>query len=125
MARIDELDRAIRDADSRMKTVSINVEALNKEIASLITLKATLEDNISCLKAKQVITIAQEFKKAKDDLGKTKHRLSTLSNDREHFVKVFNDLKSWIVIANQEIAKLNKAADENVLTFKGKNNGQR
>lgn len=122
---LEELDRAIRNGEIRLCTVNANIGSLTKEIEHLDTLEMQLEENVKVLKKNNIIAIATEYKKAKEDLAKTRTRLISLKNDRENFKKAADDVKKVMEKAKEDIEKLKKV-DSNVLhgTFGRKGNGQ-
>lgn len=128
MGRTDELskiDRSIKDADIRIKTVQMNLDALGKEIAKVMELERILRENVKYLKTQKIIAIAQEFKKAKEDLKKTQSRLMILKNDQERFKKSLKDAENFIKQARKDYEKIQEMGENNVLNFKSrKKNGQ-
>lgn len=121
-----KLDQAIKDAEKRIKTIQSNIDALNKELSTLSTFEDTLLENVKCLKKNQIIAIAQEFKKTKEDLKKTRARITMLNNDKEHFIKSSRDAHTFIKKNQEEIDRLEKDRNNNVLSFKdGRKNGKR
>jgi chromosome segregation ATPase len=128
MGRVDDLskiDRSIKDAEIRIRTVQINLDALDKEIYKVLDLEKILRENVKCLKSQKIIAIAQEFKKAKEDLKKSQSRLLILKNDQERFKKALKDAETFIKQATKDYEKLQKSGENNVLNFKSRNkNGQ-
>jgi chromosome segregation ATPase len=122
---LEELDRAIKNGEIRLCTVNTNIGSLTKEIEVLDALESELEENLKVLKKKNIVAIATEYKKAKEDLAKTKVRLISLKNDRENFKKAANDVQKAMEKAKQDIEKMKKNGDSNVLhgTFGRKDNG--
>ena len=114
LADLETLDRTIKDGEIRLRTVKTNIDSLSKEIATLDELEIQLRLNIQCLKEKKIIAIATEYKKAKEDLAKTKARRIGLSNDRENFRKAMNDVELVMKKAKEELDELNKEGN-NVL----------
>lgn len=122
---IDKLDRSIRDGEIRIRTVQSNIDQLTKEIETLSDLEKQLEENVKQLKKKKITVIATEFKKAKEDLAKTKVRLTHLGNERENFKKSAENAKKVMEQAREAMEKLKKTDDNNVLQGKfGRKNGQ-
>ena len=115
---LDKLNQVIEDAEKRVKTLQNSIDAINKEIGALITFEITLEENIKCLKRKQIVAIAQEFKKTKEELKKTRQKMGELSNDKEHFIKASKDVHGLIKKTKDDLEKLQKSS--NVLTFKSR-----
>jgi predicted nucleic acid-binding Zn-ribbon protein len=121
---ITRLDRAIKDAQIRIRTILTNVEALNKEIDILATKGSNLEENVKCLKKNKIIAMAQEFKKSKDELKRIHVRIITLTNDRDRFVKTSDDMQQFIEKTQKDLDKLQDSNNNNVLQFDRSKNGQ-
>lgn len=120
-----KLDQIIKEAEQRIKTLQANIDASNKELNTLSTYEQTLEENIKCLKRKQIIAIAQEFKKSKEELKKTRTRIAMLNSDKGHYVRSSKDVHAFIKIKEEELERLQKSADCNVLAFKpGRKDGK-
>lgn len=122
---LDKIDRAIKDAEIRLRTIKANVDLLDREINILSPLEAVLEENLGFLKQKDVIAIATEFKKAKDDLAKTKNKILQLSNDRDRSKKAYQETERDLAKSKSEFEKLQKFGENNVLQgkFGRKDNG--
>lgn len=124
LVELEKLDKAIKDGEIRFKTVKTNIESLDKEITILETLEDQLNQNVNCLKQKNIIAIATEFKKAKEDLIKTRIRMSALKNDRELLRKACKDVESLLNKTKKDLEKLQKSGDNNVLKGNfGRKNG--
>lgn len=120
---LSKLDNAIKDAEVRIKTVSANLIALDKEILLLCELEKTLKENVKCLKEKQVVAVAKEFKKAKEELKKTQAKIISLRNDRDHFSRITKEMETALKNTKKEIERLQKAIENNVLQFPEKKDG--
>ena len=123
MSKSDEiakLDRAVKDAEIRLRTLVTNVDALTKEIDVLSNQEKVLDDNVKCLKKNKIIAIAQEFKKSKEELAKVRSRITFLTNDRDYYVKSSNDIKDFIKETNKSIEILKSSNSNNVLQFRNK-----
>lgn len=122
---LERLDRAIKDANIRSGTVRMNIDVLDREIANLDLMELALEENIQVLKQKKIVAIAEEFKKAKEELKRTRLRLITLKNEREDYRKALDHVNQVIVDSTAAIEKIKKDGDNNVLraTFGKKDNG--
>ena len=116
MSRIVELDmlnRAIKDAEIRLGSVKSAVEQIDKEIASLTPRKEELERNLEFLKQSTTIPLAQEFKRTRAELSKTRIRLANITSDRTKA----NDA---IIAITEIIAKFKKDYEEMII--KSENN---
>ena len=112
-ADLEKLDRVLKDGEVRLHTIKMNVEVIEREIAKLLDLESNLVDNIECLKLKRIVAIASEFKRAKEDLKKTRARLIELKNDREKCKKQNMEALRMIDMARGQIEKL--SGDNNVV----------
>jgi len=117
---LDRLDKVIKDAESRIKTIQANIDAIGKELNVLASHEYTLEESVKNLRKRQVIAIAQEFKKIKEELSRTRQRIVMLENDRDHFLKASRDVHNLIEKTREDLQKLQKASKSNVLNFKAR-----
>jgi hypothetical protein len=121
MGRTDELekiDRIIKDTETRIKTLLSNMEALDSEIKKIAVLEDVLIENVKILRTTQVVAVAQEFRRAKDELKRTKLRLVGLRNDREYYNKASKDAREFLKTAQTEYKKIAKEGENNVLSFR-------
>lgn len=120
-----KLEREIKDTEIRIRTVRTNIVTQDRDIASLLTLEKTLSDNVGCLKKKQIIAIAQEFKKAKEDLTRTKTRIASLNNNRDDLIRAEKEMVDSLNLLTKELEKVNKSLENNVVQGKfGRKSGQ-
>ncbi len=120
---LKKIDRVIKDAEIRIKTMKTSIDAIDKELISISVFRQTLEDNVKCLKTNKVIALATEYKKAKEELKRTKFRIGSLENDRKHFASVLKEAEILLRKSKEDIEKLNSVGDNNVLQFPGKKDG--
>ena len=83
-------ERDLKEAQDRFDALQAHVFKTDNEIALLLHIEKNLIENINVLKSRQIITIAIEYKRAKDDLGKIYSNLLMLrlnKNSLEHSVK--------------------------------------
>lgn len=107
-----------------MKVFTSNVEQIDKELEHLNALEFQVEENLKFLRKKHIIALALEYKKAKEELSRTKHKILVAKIDRDNITNANKD--------TQEILNKHKKAyadslkqPNNVLIFKGKPNGQK
>ena len=124
-AELEKLDRTLKDCELRLRTIKVNIDSLTREIDTFFELEAQLEQNVKCLKKKNIIAIAAEYKKAKEELAKTKAKSIGLRNDREQFRKASAEIEFVMKKAQVDLEKLHKIGDNNVLRgkFGRKENG--
>lgn len=122
---LEKLDRAIKDGQIRLHTVKNNIDLLDREIQTLGELEVQLEENIKCLKQQNIVAMATEYKKAKEDLKKTRQRLILARNEREDFRKAMDNVNKVIKDSHDAIEALKKSGENNVLhgKFGKKDNG--
>lgn len=121
MSRKDELekaDRAIKDAEQRLRAVKNSLEAIEKEVDILSTLETQLEANVKFLKKKNIIALAAEYKKAREDLIKTKTRLGLIKTDREKIRNIYHEIELAIFKAKQSYDESIKESENNVIRGK-------
>ena len=121
MAKKDELsklDQNIKDTEARLKNFTLNVDVVQKEITFLYSVELQLEENISYLKNVKVIALAIEYKKAKENLKKTKTRLLQLKSDKTIIEKSFKELEIVLKKSKENYDKLTKQNENNVLQGK-------
>lgn len=116
-----KVERAIKEAEARFKTISSNLAAIELEIKKVTLVQGVLIENVRMLKSKQIIAIAQEFKKAKEELRRTGVRLTVLQNDKDHFSKSLQDIISFVDNAKIQQTKLIKESENIILQFRSKN----
>lgn len=120
----ERLAHAIKDAEARLKVFKTNLDTVEKEIGQLATLETTLEENIKFLRKKSIIALAVEYRKAKDDLNKTKNRLAFIRVDRENINRAVVEIDQFLVITKTAIAKLLKSGDNVIKGNFGRKDGQ-
>lgn len=86
---LEKLLAAINDLERRLRSIELALFKNEEEINTLVTLEDTLVDNLFELKKEHVIAMAHEYKKAKEDLKKTKTRLAFLRIDRVTYERAF------------------------------------
>lgn len=84
----NKASHALLDAEIRLRTVSIQTQQLEKEIAILTIVESNLEENIRILRRKRSIVIASEYRKATVDLNTARNRRAFLRIDRENCLKI-------------------------------------
>jgi chromosome segregation ATPase len=123
---LDKLDKAIKDADLRLKSIQNNIEQIDKEIAVLSPRKNDLEHNIEFHKKKDTVPLAQEYKKSKAELSKIKARLILINSDRKRASDACEQIKEIIEKFRRDQFELMKTNDNNVLrVIFGGNRGKR
>jgi predicted nucleic acid-binding Zn-ribbon protein len=118
---LEKIEKDIKDTETRLKTLKTSMEALDLEIKKITTLEHVLIDNVKILKKQQVIAIAKEFGHAKDELKKVRARLVDLENDRQHFYKVYKEIREILKSSQLQFSKMISESKNNVIRFRRKN----
>ena len=77
-----------------------------------------MKTNITFLKKNKIIALASEFKKAKEDLKKTKIRLTQLKSDKMINEKAHKELSYMLEKNKEAYDKLAQTSENNVLQGK-------
>lgn len=122
---LTKLYRTIKDAEVRLNVLSLNMATIQKEVNFLVNMEAQLEENVMYLKSIKIIALATEYKRTKEDLKKTKTRLSHLRTDMASNQKASKDLEALLEKYKENYDKLSKDSENNVLHGKfGKSRGK-
>lgn len=121
---LDKVDRAIKDLQIKLGTAKVSLDAVQKEIDILEPVEKALDENVKILKKNKIIAIAEEFRKAKAELAKTRIRMTCLQNDRERFKKAHREIDMYLQEAQKKYLELQSLGDNNVVRGKfGKKDG--
>jgi hypothetical protein len=85
MFRRDSLSKASHEllgAEVRFNTIAIQIDKIDRELAMLLSVEISLEQNIRLLKRRKLVVLAVEYKKAKTDLKTVRSRQLILKNER-------------------------------------------
>lgn len=116
----ERLEQAIKDAEARLRVFRTTLEGISKELRDLRAVEIILTDNIETLKSKTVIILANEYRKAREDLGKTKSRMAIVRIDYDNVFKAAHEVELYLAKAKEEMS--NSLRDpNNVLIFRRKN----
>lgn len=112
---LEKLDKAIKDAEASLKSIQANIEKIANEIGTLTVRKMELQQNINFHKKEDTISIAHEYKKAKDELSKVIARLILISSDQNKAVSACKDTEKVLDKFRYDHAKLLRTSENNVL----------
>ena len=122
---LDNADRLVKDLEFRLRTTVANLQVMEKEIGTLQALRNQLKANLKYLKKRNVVTLAKEYRNAKDDLSRAEFRISMISNDRDQLKEIVRQLNIELDKAKKEYVKILKGSQNNVIhgKFGSKKNG--
>ena len=115
IAELDRLDKALKDAEIRLKSIQTNVEGIDKEISVLTPRKNELEQNLKFHKKANTVPIAHEYKKAKAELAQVKTRLNAITTDRTRAIQACMDIELIIDKFKRDHYELLKTSENNIL----------
>jgi len=115
LEELDRLEKALLDAIAGLKSISLNVEKIDFEIAILVQRKNELIQNIEFHKKEEVVPIAQEYKKSKEELSKTIARLILLNSDLNKSNSAIKTTETIIEKFKKDHMKLLQTGENNVL----------
>ena len=115
---LSKLENSIKEAETRLKSVQTSVEAIALEIRKVIVIEETLIENVNILKKKQIVAMAQEYKKAKEELRRVRGRLIVLRNDQAHINKAFQDVNDVLKGIQDQHRKMLVDSENNVIKFR-------
>jgi chromosome segregation ATPase len=115
LIQLDQLDRAIKDAEFRLKSVQDNIEKIYKEINTLEPRKTELENNLKFHKQSNTIPLAHEYRKAKIELNQVKSRLNLINLDQKRAIQACIDIEAIIEKFKRDRDQLLKTSDNNIL----------
>ena len=113
--QLDQLDKAIKDAHIKYKSIETNIEQIDKEIAVLSPRKSELEQNIEFHKSAGTVPIAHEYKKAKAELSKVTARLIFITADQKKAREACKQIEQIVEKLKRDHTALLKTSDDNIL----------
>lgn len=111
----DKLERALGDAEISLKSILLNIEKIDSEIATLVQRKNELIQNIEFHKKEETIPLVQEHRKAKEELSRVTARLILLSGDRNKSHSAIKTTEIIIEKFKKDHMELLKSSENNIL----------
>lgn len=78
---------ALLKAEVALKSLKIHIESLDREIGILTVVEGNLVANLNVLKKRDIIPLAELYRKTRDDLRTARNRRSLVRIDRENHLK--------------------------------------
>jgi chromosome segregation ATPase len=113
---LDKIERALKDAELKIKSVEANLEKLDNEVETLTPLKSELHKNIEFHKKDGIIPLAHEYRKTRSELSKTTARLILLNSERSKTAEALRTIQEVIEKLKSEQVKVLNAYETNVLS---------
>ena len=112
---LERAERAIKDAEIRLNTISTQLNLLEMDVAKFSHIKNVLESNITSLKKKKVIALAEQYRKAKNDLAKANAYLNVSENNRNAMVRIKEEATANLEKYKREYEELVDKFENNVI----------
>lgn len=115
---LDRLQEKMKEIEANLIRIRTFLDSIDKEIQTLTVLERTLEENLSVLKRKNVIALAHEYRKAKDDLQRARTRMTFLRIDFDTHQRAFNGNSQALGALKNTYAKELNNVGKNVIVGK-------
>lgn len=112
---LDQLNKAIKDAETSQKSIQTNIDQITKEISQLTQQKTELEENLEFHKRAGIIPIAHEYGKTKKELTKVVNRLGILAEDHKKTIHGLNSIQEILVKLKRDYVKVLNSNENNVV----------
>lgn len=112
---LEQLDKAIKNAEISQKSIQANIDKLSKEINTLTQLKDELEENLKFHKRDGIVPLAHEYGKTKKELTKVTNRLNLITSDYKKSVRAIKDVQEIVVKFKRDHIKLLNSSENNVV----------
>lgn len=112
---LDQLNKAIKDAETSQKSIQTNIDQITKEINQLTQQKTELEENLEFHKRAGIIPIAHEYGKTKKELTKVVNRLGLLAGDHKKAIHGLSSIQEILVKLKRDYVKMLNSNENNVV----------
>lgn len=122
---IEQIKLDISLSEHRMNSIKITLQGLQKDLDILIQIEQQLIDNLYHLKQSKVVALAFEYKKAKDDLAKARHKIKYISTELLYNEKLLSNSASYLNKLKEKYEEILRGPTRKVITaeFGKKDNG--
>lgn len=112
---LDQLTKAIKDAETSQKSIQTSIDQNVKEINILNQKKLELEENLEFHRRAGIIPIAQEYGKSKRELDKIVNRLGLITDNHKKAVHGLSSVQEIIVKLKRDYVKMLNSSENNVV----------
>jgi hypothetical protein len=125
-----ELETTLREIDilkSQLSNIKVQIGHIEHEMDGLTTYKYQLEENKRILKKRNIVALAVEFKKVKDDIAQIKRKINVLRTERDVQRLYYNRIEDQLNYFLFKYKHLSSLPEHQVLQgdFKKEKNGQK
>lgn len=92
---------ALLKAEIALKSLKIHIENLDREIGILTVVEGNLVANLNVLKKREIIPLAELYKKTRTDLRTARNRRSLVRVDRENHLKTLERAERSLMQARE------------------------
>lgn len=105
----------VREAEVSLHTIQYHLRAVDREVETLEALQGQLEDNIDILKKQKIIALAQEYKRSREELNKTRNMLILARNSRNQFLASQKEAEKYLNRCNETYEIIVARSENNVI----------
>jgi hypothetical protein len=113
--QISKAEREILETERKLRAITIALEEIERDLAHLDLLESTLNQNIWWLKKSTTISVAAEYKKAKEDLIKVRNRKAFLATDYRNHIYAKTKTENALKQMQEVYLELTKIPQNNVI----------
>jgi hypothetical protein len=109
MSKSEDIERAekvLKELTERLQSCNVNLTRIINDIAMFEVLKKMLVENIQVLKSEDIISVASEFKKAQDELERTKDKLLVLNLSLITHKRTIAEIQKNVIENKDKLANL-------------------
>jgi chromosome segregation ATPase len=106
LLEIGRLEEAVKLAEERLLTVNTGLLNIETNIDLLSTRAGQLSRNIQYLKKKNIIALASEYKKVKEEFDIANARLELMREERENFRTVYSHVELEMLVLKEQLVNL-------------------
>lgn len=113
---IEKAEREVRDLEFRLASFKDGILGIDREIALQTIKEVALLENLKNLKKSNVIVVASEYRRSREDLKRTQTRLDMIRKDKQNLEDALVKVIDFSVKAKTKLADLKEIQGTNVLT---------
>lgn len=114
-AEVASAEALVREAEIRLHGIQYHLRISEKEVETLVALQSQLEENLSILKKQKIIALAQEYKRSKEELAKTKNLLVLARNSKAQYVASQKEADRYLVRCRETYENILARSENNVV----------
>jgi chromosome segregation ATPase len=102
---IEKAEKALKEASERLGNLTAYVAKLESELYVLKNIEETLKENITILKSEDIIAVASEFKRSKEELTKIQQRIAVTNIDKANNERSIAKIQKTMIECREALAQ--------------------